>query len=108
VRLRARACGVRSFIAKTEDPDTIVKTIDAVLNGGTVSMPRRPAAKCRLLTGRQIEVLMLLAEGHGNKEIRHRLNIAERTVRAHLTELFSVAARAQPDAGDRPAPVSWD
>src|SRR5882724_10672499 len=36
VRLRARACGVRSFIAKTEDPETIAKTIDAVLDGGTV------------------------------------------------------------------------
>ena len=41
-----------------------------------------------VLTGRQTELLMLLAEGHGNKEMRHRMNIAERTVRAHLTELF--------------------
>jgi DNA-binding NarL/FixJ family response regulator len=43
-----------------------------------------------MLTARQIEVLMLLADGHSNKEIRHRLNIAERTVRAHLTELFQL------------------
>ena len=88
VRLRARACGVRSFIAKTEDPDTIVKTIDAVLNGGTVFDAYKAGGEMPVLTSRQVEVLMLLAEGHGNKEIRHRLNIAERTVRAHLTELF--------------------
>ncbi len=40
------------------------------------------------LTSRQAEVLELLAEGCSNKEMRHRLGIAERTVRAHLTELF--------------------
>lgn len=88
VRLRARACGVRSFIAKTEDPETIAKTIDAVLDGGVVFDACKAGGEMPVLTGRQIEVLMLLAEGHGNKEIRHRLNIAERTVRAHLTELF--------------------
>jgi DNA-binding NarL/FixJ family response regulator len=42
------------------------------------------------LTARQAEILDLLAEGHGNKEIRYRLGIAERTVRAHLTELFQL------------------
>jgi len=43
-----------------------------------------------VLTARQAEVLALLAEGDANKEIRHRLSIAERTVRAHLTELFQL------------------
>jgi DNA-binding NarL/FixJ family response regulator len=90
VRLRARACGVRSFIAKTEDPDTIVKTIDAVLDGHTVFDAYQGGGELPVLTNRQTELLMLLAEGHGNKEMRHRLNIAERTVRAHLTELFHV------------------
>jgi DNA-binding NarL/FixJ family response regulator len=90
VRLRARACGVRSFIAKTEDPETIAKTIDAVLNGGIVFDAGKAGGKIPALTSRQLEVLMLLADGHGNKEIRHRLNIAERTVRAHLTELFQL------------------
>jgi DNA-binding NarL/FixJ family response regulator len=79
---------VKSFIAKTEDPETIASTIDAVLAGGTIFNSQHASGDVPELTGRQIEVLMLLAEGHGNKEIRHRLNIAERTVRAHLTELF--------------------
>ena len=42
------------------------------------------------LTARQAEVLALLGQGHSNKEIRHRLDIAERTVRSHLTEIFQV------------------
>jgi DNA-binding NarL/FixJ family response regulator len=90
VRLRARACGVQSFIAKTEPPETIAATIDAVLAGGTVFDARTGGGDLPVLTARQIEVLMLLAAGHGNKEIRHRLNIAERTVRAHLTDLFQL------------------
>jgi DNA-binding NarL/FixJ family response regulator len=42
------------------------------------------------LSRRQAEILELLSAGHGNKEIRHRLGIAERTVRAHLTDLFQL------------------
>ena len=42
------------------------------------------------LSARQFEVLHLLAEGCANKEMRYRMGIAERTVRAHLTELFHV------------------
>jgi ATP/maltotriose-dependent transcriptional regulator MalT len=43
-------------------------------------------------------VLCLLAEGKSNKEIADRLEIADRTVRAHLTEMFQalgVASRVQ-------------
>jgi DNA-binding NarL/FixJ family response regulator len=85
-RMRAQACGAVGFIGKREAPDKMVTRIEAVLAGGTAfdqSGDGIPA-----LTSRQVEVLELLAEGHGNKEIRHRLGIAERTVRAHLTELF--------------------
>jgi DNA-binding NarL/FixJ family response regulator len=89
VRMRARACGARGFVAKTAAPETIVGMIDAVLNGGTV-FDAGKGSEVPALTERQTEVLMLLAAGHGNKEIRHRLNIAERTVRAHLTELFQL------------------
>jgi DNA-binding NarL/FixJ family response regulator len=89
VRIRARASGARSFITKTATPETIIGTIDAVLRGETV-FDTAKGDGMPALTVRQTEVLMLVAAGHGNKEIRHRLNIAERTVRAHLTELFNV------------------
>jgi DNA-binding NarL/FixJ family response regulator len=90
VRIRAQTCGVRSFIAKTTPSETIVSTIDAVLDGRSVFDADPGSRNLPMLTARQIEVLMLLADGHSNKEIRHRLNIAERTVRAHLTELFQL------------------
>lgn len=89
VRVRARSVGARGFIAKTMLPESIVAAIDAVLAGGTAFDD--PALNgMPTLTQRQAEILELLAEGHGNKEIRHRLGIAERTVRAHLTELFQL------------------
>ncbi|MDB5670710.1 MAG: two component transcriptional regulator, LuxR family, partial [Alphaproteobacteria bacterium] len=84
-------CGVRGFIAKTMPPEAIARSIDQVHAGGT-SFDEVRASRTELpgLTARQAEILELLAEGHGNKEIRHRLGIAERTVRAHLTELFQL------------------
>lgn len=87
VRLRARSSGARSFIAKTNPPEMIASAIDAVLAGVTSF---ETLAELPALTPRQTDVLMLLADGHGNKEIRHRLNIAERTVRLHLTDLFQI------------------
>jgi two-component system nitrate/nitrite response regulator NarL len=89
IRMRARASGAQGFIAKTAAPDAIVSMIDDVLKGET-AFDQSVKGHMPVLTQRQIELLMLLAEGHGNKEIRHRLNIAERTVRAHLTELFQI------------------
>jgi DNA-binding NarL/FixJ family response regulator len=40
------------------------------------------------LSGREREVLNLLATGLANKQIARRLGIAERTVKAHLTNIF--------------------
>ena len=91
VKVRARSCGARGFIAKTMPPDAIAGAIDAVLGGGTAfDLSRHARDSIPELTTRQAEILELLAQGHGNKEIRHRLGIAERTVRAHLTELFQL------------------
>ncbi|WP_415644160.1 response regulator transcription factor [Sphingomonas antarctica] len=56
-----------------------------------------------MLTERQRQVLALLCEGHGNREIRRRLCIAERTVRAH-DRIVRRSRRAQPGAGGAPRP----
>ena len=48
----------------------------------------KPAAPGEAITSRQLEVLTLLADGHSNKAIERQMNIASRTVRAHLTEIY--------------------
>ncbi len=90
VRVRARASGAAGFVSKTASPREIVGMVDQVLRGGTAFAGCEQGSGVPALTTRHAEVLGLLAEGQANKEIRHRLGIAERTVRAHLTDLFNL------------------
>jgi NarL family two-component system response regulator LiaR len=41
------------------------------------------------LTGREFEVLNLLAKGYSNEEIAEKLSISEVTVRTHISHLLS-------------------
>ena len=50
---------------------------------------RTPTATAVSLSAREQEVLLLVREGLANKQIARRLGIAERTVKAHLTNVFS-------------------
>jgi len=50
------------------------------------AMPARPG---QALTPREIEVLGMLAEGLGNKEIAWRLHISEHTVKFHVASILS-------------------
>lgn len=92
-RQRAQRSGASGFIAKSSGGDAIVRLIERVLNGesGFDDLPGGggESETMPVLTPRQIDVLSLLAEGLSNKAIEHRLNIAERTVRSHLTEVFA-------------------
>jgi DNA-binding NarL/FixJ family response regulator len=88
--VRARASPADGFIPKTTPPPQFIGMLDAALSGRGAWIAAQATADTPVLTPRQAQVLELLAAGHGNKEIRYRLGIAERTVRAHLTELFQL------------------
>jgi DNA-binding NarL/FixJ family response regulator len=49
---------------------------------------RRHTSALEELTGREHEVLELLAEGLSNRAIAKRLVVAERTVEAHVKQIF--------------------
>ena len=51
------------------------------------------------LTGREQEVLALVADGLPNKQIARRLEISEKTVKAHLTRVYRADRRYRPHAG---------
>jgi DNA-binding NarL/FixJ family response regulator len=90
MEMRARGSPANGFVPKTTAAPDFVALIESALAGrGMFASRPRPVA-LPPLTLRQAQVLELLAEGHGNKEIRYRLGIAERTVRAHLTEIFQM------------------
>ena len=87
---RARDCGAAGLISKALPAAEILERLESVLHGDTAFETSRRGGdgSAALITERQSAVLALLAEGVSNKVIERRLNIAPRTVRAHLTDLF--------------------
>jgi DNA-binding CsgD family transcriptional regulator len=41
------------------------------------------------MTAREVEILGLLAEGLGNREMARRLLVSEATVKSHLTHVYA-------------------
>jgi DNA-binding NarL/FixJ family response regulator len=94
---RALQAGGSGYVLKHSASDELVSAIQEVLRGGTwisaeVQTPglteitdesRRHVRQTLELTGRQREVLQLLAEGKSAKEIGGILEISARTVEAH-------------------------
>jgi DNA-binding NarL/FixJ family response regulator len=87
-RLRSRDCGASGFISKAWSPERIIEMLEQVLAGGLAFETPADSGAAEAITSRQLEVLTLLADGHSNKAIERHMNIAPRTVRAHLTEIF--------------------
>jgi DNA-binding NarL/FixJ family response regulator len=87
-RLRAQHLGASGFISKAAQPEAIMQTMDRILAGEVCFEDAEEEVTDGILRARQLEVLELLAEGCANKDIENRLNLAGRTVRAHLTTIF--------------------
>lgn len=51
--------------------------------------PNERAIAALGLSGREVEVLALLARGHSNKEIARQLAISPNTVKTHVTSVFA-------------------
>jgi DNA-binding NarL/FixJ family response regulator len=95
--LAALEAGAAGYLLKDATPEEVVAAVHAAAAGGAPLDPkvarvvldaRRAARPARRLTGREREVLALLATGLANKQIARRLAISERTVKAHLTSVF--------------------
>ncbi|MBS0332416.1 MAG: response regulator transcription factor [Proteobacteria bacterium] len=87
-RVRSRDCGASGFISKAWTPERILEMLETVLAGGVAFDTPQSAHAAQAMTARQLEVLSFLADGCSNKVIERKMNIAPRTVRAHLTEIF--------------------
>ncbi len=72
----------------------------AVSNARSSDDDTRLAARLASLSPQQFRVLVLVAEGLLNKQIADRLDIQERTVKAHLTAIFErLGVRNRTQAG---------
>ncbi len=101
----ALEAGAKAYVAKQAAAAELLAAVDAALRGeffisalalarhpgafATLGLPADPAAAFGgLLTGRQREVLQLIAEGRSVKEIADALNITARTVEFHKGALM--------------------
>ena len=106
--VRAVRSGARAVLPRTASADAIAAAVEAAAAGlvvlpadalaevsqGTAAGTAAPDA----LTGREAQILALLAEGLVNKQIAARLGISRHTVKTHLAALFhklGVSTRAE-------------
>ncbi len=114
---RLIAQGVHGFVDKAEPLSYVMQAIEAVMSGGmffatnvaprivtadaiaAASLPHtppstKPAAPTpsveavAVLSGREIEVVLLVSEGFSSKEIASRLNLSVRTVEKHRANIM--------------------
>ncbi|MDQ4134112.1 MAG: response regulator transcription factor [Actinomycetota bacterium] len=110
----AMRAGARGYVVKGADEDEIVRALAAVAAGEAVfsaaiaqrilryfsgtRVPTAAAVPFPELTDREREVLELVAAGHNNATIATRLYLSPKTVRNHVSNIFTklqVADRAE-------------
>ena len=97
----ALEAGATSYMLKTSKADEIANAVRATYHGQSVLEPEvtgKMMVKMRQkhqhlpheeLTNREMEILLLMAEGKANQEIADELFIALKTVKTHVSNILS-------------------
>jgi DNA-binding NarL/FixJ family response regulator len=100
----AMQAGARGYLLKGADPDETVRAIHSVANGAAIFSPKvaerlinyfgnnkdsAPSETFSELTEREREVLELIAQGLTNTAIAQKLVLSPKTVRNHVSNIFS-------------------
>jgi DNA-binding NarL/FixJ family response regulator len=102
--------GVKGCCRRGIDPESLQQVLNVTHNGGVwvtrslvprlvlelrryaqaalPAVPRKPSDKLKLLTQREKDIVMLIVAGASNKEVGESLNISDRTVKGHLSNIF--------------------
>ena len=102
--------GASGYLLKDSEPDALVNAVRAAGAGEVPLDPRvagallpgRAGTPVDRLSAREREVLTLVGKGMANKQIARQLGIAEKTVKAHLTQVFRAI-----DVADRTQAALW-
>jgi DNA-binding NarL/FixJ family response regulator len=123
--VRALDLGASGFIPKTAQRAVLLSAISLILSGGVYIPPeilarQPPAVSPQLdkpplsvralgLTDRQIDVLALMMKGKSNKAIGRTLDLAEPTVRNHVTAVLkALNVTNRTEAVIAVAALGWD
>ncbi|MGA5037303.1 response regulator [Streptomyces capoamus] len=106
--------GAAGFLLKDTDPEALPPAVQSLARGGTVLSPKvtrtvvdgylsagpqeRPSKALQRLTGREREVLVLIAEGLSNADIATRMHLSTGTVKDHVSAILTkleVSGRVQ-------------
>jgi DNA-binding NarL/FixJ family response regulator len=90
---RALQAGAHGYVLKSMVREELLRAIRQVVEGQRYLDPAVASVLAarvghRTLSGRELEVLRLVAKGWGNKEIAAALNIAEVTVKLHVSHVL--------------------
>lgn len=123
---KAMRAGARGYLLKGANYKEMLRAIVAVGNGEAIFSPKlavrlmdyftgiRPAVRPQVfpeLSDREREILDLIAQGHKNLEIAKRLYLSPKTVRNHVSNIFTklqVSDRAQAIIRAREAGLGQD
>ncbi len=102
--MRAVDIGVSGYLLKDSESSVLKEAIYAIASGENYidstmtpllkeqtylkELQKEARGKDKLLSAREIEVLCALAEGLYNKEIASKLQISEKTVKNHVSNIF--------------------
>lgn len=104
VMLQAVSCGAVGFLTKSSPKEQLIKAIAQILEGNIYLPPeimrasstrrQEPGERAitseqlEALTRKQLQVLEHMTRGESNKMIAYHLNIAETTVKAHVSAIL--------------------
>jgi DNA-binding NarL/FixJ family response regulator len=99
--VQAMRAGASGYLIKDAAVEEVGLAIARVQNGAVFISPKLPkvvsrllsasgpkASPLELLSGRQREILQLIAEGESTKEIAYRLNVSGKTIETHRRQLM--------------------
>lgn len=96
--IQAIKAGARGYLLKSAESRDVIEGIRRVAAGEAIVPPAlmarvfdelaRPPSDSRDLTDRELEILALVAQGLGNKDIAARLVISENTVKTHVRHIL--------------------
>jgi DNA-binding NarL/FixJ family response regulator len=103
VVLEGIRAGARGFMLKDVSYEELIAAIRAIAGGATVFQPAvterllhgagqvhiATDAPMERLTGREVEVVRLMAGGYSNREIAHALGTAEGTIKNHVSSILA-------------------